>query len=109
MLLIVGVVIWSKDAIMAAWAKLTAGPNAPSPPATTKFPVCINSSDADIRAAFIASGMLDAFKVAWQSGSYDGAYTTWAQLETQIMSDPHGWLTGHPYLYAAYPEYFIVP
>jgi hypothetical protein len=108
LLIIVALVVWSRDAILAALAKWHSGPGAP-PAAETKFPVCINSSDVDIKAAFIASGMMDAFKASWTAGSYNGAYPTWASLETKIFSDVHGWLANHPYLYGAYPEYFIVP
>lgn len=115
LLIIVGAVIWSKDAIMAAWAKWRAGTDngggggggggGTQPP---QFPVCLSSSDADIVAAFIASGMIDAFQVSWNNGSYP-TYATWAAFRAYIVGDPHGWLTGHPYLYNAYPDYFVAP
>jgi hypothetical protein len=113
LLLLIGMIFWSKDALMAAWAKWfgkttpppTNGGNGTTPP--PQFPVCLNSSNADIKAAFIASGMMDAYKASLAAGSYDGR--TWAELEAAIFADPHGWLEIHPYLYNAYPAYFIAP
>lgn len=78
--------------------------NGTTPP---QFPVCLNSSSADIKAAFIASGMMDAYKASLAAGAYNGR--TWAELEAAIFADTHGWLENHPYLYNAYPAYFVAP
>ena len=55
------------------------------------FPVCPSSPPECIIQAFQASGY-------------------WSQLNSQqqasAQSNPSGWLSGHPYLYNAYPAYF---
>lgn len=113
LLVVIGVLILSRDAIMAAWAKLTAGNGGGDDdvvvPPKPQFPVCLKSSAADIKAAFIKSGMMVAYHVAWTNGTYGADYATWSLLEQAIFADPVQWLENHPYLYNAYPDYFVAP
>jgi hypothetical protein len=117
LLVIIGLLILSKDAIMAAWAKFQAsGAQTPtsqpdSPSVTTpvaKYPVCINSSPSAVMQAFIDSGYLqDAYTaIDAHTAVFVGTKDEFLHM---LQSDPVGYLNSHPFLYAAYPNYFIVP
>jgi hypothetical protein len=55
------------------------------------FPVCSSSPPSCILAAFKQSGYFSLLNPDQQAAA---------------QSDPVGWLNSHPYLYAAYPQYF---
>lgn len=103
---------------MAAWAKWQASgatsgttptpPVTPTPPPIAKYPVCINSSPAAVMQAYVDSGYLQQAYSAIDAGGavFQGTKDEFLAL---LKSDPIGYLKGHPFLYAAYPDYFISP
>lgn len=64
-------------------------------------PVSLNSSPDCIYWAFNQSGYINALKSSIAAGTYPSTYLDMAK------NDPKTWLQNHPYLYTAYPDWFV--